>query len=141
MTARRHAAALTALAGWLLMTAPLQPLDGDPRKAPRDEVDFAGMVNVEAPIAEWKQDEAYDTAHACERAKREAVGRVGQELREAEARYAELDDDDPRPPGHSPTFLRLWRAQIEEARCVPSDHLYPLKCPPGDADDASGGRP
>jgi hypothetical protein len=120
---------MVLVAGWLLMTAPMRPLDGDPRKAPRAPDDFARMVNTEAPLSAWTQDEAYDTAHVCERAKREAIGRVGQELREAEALYAELEDDDPRPPGHSPTFLRMWQAQVELSRCVPSEHLYPAKCP------------
>ena len=130
MRGRRHAGAMTVAAGWLLMTAPMQPLDGDPRKAPRAPEDFARMVNVAAPLAAWTQDQAYDTAHACERAKREAIGKIGQELREAEARYAALDEDDPRPPGHSPTFLRMWQAQVELSRCVPSEHVYPPKdCP------------
>ena len=52
----RHITAL-ALVGWYLMIPPLQNPNGDP----------SGPRNLRAPISEWDQMAAYDSAARCQR--------------------------------------------------------------------------
>jgi len=53
----RHAAAL-ALVGWYLMIPPLQSANRDDPSGPRD---------LHAPISQWDQVSAYDSAAKCQR--------------------------------------------------------------------------
>jgi hypothetical protein len=74
----RHAAAL-ALVGWYLLVPPQTPVKGghiydedkngnlvNERSAPPELLRGATMVHPEAPLAEWAQAGAFDTATACE---------------------------------------------------------------------------
>jgi hypothetical protein len=90
-----HNAFVTVLlAGWLLMFPPLDKTS-DPWK-----------VIVNAPILEWEQVGAHDSANACEAARSKGI---------------ELAETDWRDTSMAPVFT----LQARMSRCVPADHIYP----------------
>jgi hypothetical protein len=51
---RGHAGAVILLGGWLLLTPPIKPRDGEPD------------VDDKMPVKKWDQLSAYDTARECQ---------------------------------------------------------------------------
>jgi hypothetical protein len=103
----RHALAAALFSGWLLMQPPLDisPGSGKPK----------GRVLGGAPIINWNQGAAFDTAAACESA------------RQADIRDGERKLEDARKGGHQATVEveeLLWLQSLT-SRCVPADHIYP----------------
>ena len=88
-----HRAGILSVAGWLLMTPPSMKQEG--KMTP----------NSEAPLSEWHQDSAYDTARECEAARIVNFGGMKHEGRSDLADY------------------------YVNARCVPADQVYPSKKP------------
>ena len=95
--------AARAFAGWLLMVPP----QGD--TAP--------------PVETWKQEEAFDTARACEDGRREELANVTR-LFQAEE---DVDAKQPLPPALKEQHEKFRKVveQIQRSRCVPADHVYP----------------
>jgi hypothetical protein len=88
-----HRAGILALAGWLLMLPP--PIKQGGKLTP----------NTNAPLSDWKQRAAYDTARECEAARFDNFS------------TSKLDGDG----DMADVFIH--------ARCVPAEHLYPPKEP------------
>jgi hypothetical protein len=93
------------LGGWLLML-------------PRGD--------LSAPVQTWKQEEAFDTARACEAARNEGMSNLLR-LKEAmiEAGTAEA-------PAFKKSNDDLERGidDFRNARCVPAESIYPLQPTP-----------
>jgi hypothetical protein len=91
----RHSRTVILLGGWLLMT---------PR--PMNESGSERRFDTGAPITEWRQEWAYDSARECEAA------RAGKMQAATEKR-----DD-------------RWQSFWLNARCVPTESVYPPLPPP-----------
>jgi len=100
-TASWQSNAMVLIAGWLLMLPP----HGDPS----------------APVQTWKQEEAFDNAHACEEARNEGLSN-SLRLKEAsiKAGTAEL-------PAFKKSNDELQEGidDYTKARCIPAEHIYP----------------
>ncbi|MFI5340332.1 MAG: hypothetical protein ACHQ7N_10895 [Candidatus Methylomirabilales bacterium] len=99
----RDAFATVLLSGWLLM---LPPADD-------------GGVKVEAPVATWTVQEAFDTAAACEGRKKEKISSF--------EKWAQ--DQKPPEDEKARRFINQVITSYIYARCVPADHIYPPKKP------------
>jgi hypothetical protein len=93
------------LGGWLLML-------------PRSD--------LSAPVQTWKQEEAFDTARACEDAKNEGLSNLLR-LKEASIRAGTAGK-----PAFKKSDDELQRGidDFRNARCVPAQHIYPPVQPP-----------
>jgi hypothetical protein len=91
---RRHACAVILLGGWLIMLPPSKTsvVDGQ----------VTTKVDTDAPIDQWTQESAYDTARGCQ------AGVAG---------FAKMVTAD--------AMLPVFAA----ARCVPTEAVYPPKKP------------
>jgi len=88
----RHGSPVILLAGWLLMVPPSKTSVVDGRVSVK--------VDKDAPIDQWSQDSAYDTAGACQE------GFAGLENRVI-------------PEALGPAYIA--------AKCVPAEAVYPPK--------------
>ncbi len=86
------------LSGWVLMSP---PLDRSPSSASAD-----WKVNLSAPISQWEQVRAYDSAEACESDRQNRIA-LAQDMA---SRFPGLA-----PPPDGSRYLR----------CVPADSIYP----------------
>jgi len=106
---QRHRCALILLGGWLLMQPPLI----EHKHPPKD------TVHLHAPIQEWWQVSAHDTAKECEETKQDI-------LKEVARLSVGATPETKNPPKDS--LVDSFK-QVLNARCVPADHLYPPKQP------------
>jgi hypothetical protein len=88
-----YRAGILSVAGWLLMLAPTTKQDG--KVTP----------NFDAPLSEWYQDSAHDTARDCEAEREKMANIVAQRAGWDVARH------------------------YVKARCVPAELVYPPKKP------------
>ncbi len=93
------------LSGWLLMEPPII-------EAPPGSAGLGLKIQGGEPVSTWIQVSAYDTAAACEAAKRELVD------------FAEKQKERDRRVG-ADSGGRLVYVRATMARCVPADHIYP----------------
>jgi hypothetical protein len=100
------------LGGWLLMTPPTDTVNG---LSARGLADPIKCVKRDAPVTQWVQTLATDTARACEKAKQEQT-----DLYEHTMKAMKDKKQTPFPPE---LLCDLWASQ--EARCVPAEHIYP----------------
>jgi len=100
---QRHRCALILLGGWLLMQPPLI----EDKHAP------AGFtVQLQTPVQEWDQASAHDSAAECERVRTNTANGIGVEFQRSP----------PESKGRK-IYKELVR-RVNEARCVPADHIY-----------------
>lgn len=104
MSKRIRDAASGILAGWLLMQPPLIQ---EPGKPDRYKIDFR------APIEQWIQISAHDTASECERRR---VDELKTDIDVTQKATGKTD------VSKEPLVDAGFRA-----RCVPADHIYPPK--------------
>ena len=108
----RHARAVSLLGGWLLMTAPLV----------KDQTTATGYrLRLDAPINEWVQDSAHDTAKSCEAMKHEEFQEAMKHSKEAFAERQKKDPNYKEEGSDSNVDTYLY------SRCVPAEYIYPQK--------------
>lgn len=98
------------LSGWLLM---FPQLDIPPNSKSVDE----WKILSGAPITDWEQVGAYDSAQACEDAREAGIQKTQKDRNEEPLEIR----------GISPRWL--FSVQAIKSRCVPADHIYPPKKP------------
>ena len=81
--------------------------------------------NLSAPVQTWKQEEAFDSAQACEEARRETLANL--------TRLVSAADHPDAPAAATKEINEKFRKEVEHfkdnARCVPAEHIYPLAQP------------
>jgi hypothetical protein len=95
------------LSGWLLMQPPLEP-------SQNKKLEEYRVLGGE-PVTHWEQLGAYDTAAACEHARRAHV----------EHTQAQMEDWRKRSTQATAVMGGHLFAQAGISRCVPADHIYP----------------
>lgn len=128
----RHARAVFLLGGWLLM---LPPTVENPQD--RAKEGFGWRAVTDAPITEWDQVQAYDTAAECEATKAgeaDFQSNLWGGFRDRRIRREATQPGSPDPAAAAHAAIRkvedaFARAVVEyaNARCVPAESVYPPK--------------
>ncbi len=94
-----------------------QKMVGEPSLQKRMEIFFESTLNENAPLSNWKQIMAFDSAAECEEQKGELVAKAKDKLGDNEA--SELTDE----------RIKYIHAVIlfRASRCVPASVVYPFK--------------
>jgi len=112
-----HTRAVILLGGWLLMEAPVVKDAGAP----------GGYRNAfDAPVSEWRQVSAHDSAAACERQKRTELDYITATRRKEKAARKKAEPKE--AARDEAAFQQVWELDFH-ARCVPAEHIYPPKEP------------
>ena len=117
----KHRTAIILLGGWLLMKPPVV-VDTD---------HFSAHLVESAPINEWTQVIATDTARQCEEIRLQIRGKAKEEAQNC---YPKTTDHVAEPKTPRERWQKIeeddcfWQnAGFHVSRCIPSEHIYPPK--------------